>query len=51
LRLVVQGGLQVLHRIRQLQFRTWQVRPKLHGYDVPIMLWRAAWMASARLQS
>jgi squalene synthase HpnC len=44
LRLVVQGGLRILHRIERLQFRTLQQRPKLTPADAPPMLWHAARM-------
>ena len=44
LRLVVQGGLRILDRIRALGYRTLQHRPKLKATDAPIMLWRAARM-------
>jgi squalene synthase HpnC len=44
LRLVVQGGLRILDKIKQLQFATWRRRPKLTAWDLPVMLWRALWM-------
>jgi squalene synthase HpnC len=44
LRLVVQGGLRILHRIERLGYRTMQQRPKLGPADLPAMLWRAARM-------
>jgi squalene synthase HpnC len=44
LRLVVQGGLRILHRIEQLGFRTLQSRPRLRPLDLPPMLWRSARM-------
>jgi len=44
LRLVVQGGLRVLHRIERLHYRTLQQRPKLGPADLPGMLWGAARM-------
>lgn len=44
LRLVVQGGLQVLRRIERLRWRTFTQRPRLDARDVPAMLWRAARM-------
>jgi squalene synthase HpnC len=44
LRLVVQGGLRILHRIRELDYRTFTQRPKLGGADVAPMLWAAARM-------
>ena len=44
LRLVVQGGLRVLDKIEALQYRSLRQRPRLHLWDVPLMLWRAARM-------
>jgi squalene synthase HpnC len=44
LRLVVQGGLRILHRIEHIGFRTLQQRPKLDGSDFAAMLWRAVRM-------
>ena len=44
LRLVVQGGLRILEKITAMDFATLQTRPKLHGYDAPLLVWRALWM-------
>ena len=44
LRLVVQGGLRILDKIEALGCVTWQKRPKLGVWDVPVLLWRAVWM-------
>ncbi len=44
LRLVVQGGLLILDRIEQMNYRTWTRRPKLRTTDLPLLLWRAARM-------
>ena len=44
LRLVVQGGLRILEKITAMNFATLQTRPKLHGYDAPLLAWRALWM-------
>jgi squalene synthase HpnC len=44
LRLVVQGGLRILDKIEALGFATRHTRPKVSGWDVPLMLWRAVWM-------
>ena len=44
LRLVVQGGLRILDKIEAMNFATWRARPKLGGWDVPVLLWRAFWM-------
>ena len=41
LRLVVQGGLRILERIEQMNFGCLSARPRLHGFDVPVLLWRA----------
>ena len=44
LRLVVQGGLRILDKIEALRYRTLKTRPRLHAWDLPVMLWRALWM-------
>ena len=44
LRLVVQGGLRILDKIEAQGFNTLQQRPKLGGWDVAVMGWRALWM-------
>jgi squalene synthase HpnC len=44
LRLVVQGGLRVLEKIRGMGYQTFQRRPMLNAIDVPTLLWRAMWM-------
>jgi hydroxysqualene synthase len=44
LRLVVQGGLRILERIRGMQYRTLSHRPTLGRTDWPVLLWRACWM-------
>lgn len=41
LRLVVQGGLRIADKIRQLNYRSWAQRPKVGATDVPVLLWRA----------
>lgn len=46
LRLVVQGGMRILDKIETMGYATWQKRPKLTAWDVPVMLWRAIWMRS-----
>lgn len=51
LRLVVQGGLRILERIRQMQHRTLSQRPTLSTRDLPPVLWRAlamGWRSDAR---
>ena len=44
LRLVVQGGLRILDKIEALDFDTLRQRPRLGGWDVAVMGWRALWM-------
>lgn len=44
LRLVVQGGLRILDKIRAGGFRTWEHRPTVGKGDAPLLLWRALWM-------
>ena len=41
LRLVVQGGLRIAEKIRQLEFATLRQRPKLNAWDAVVMVWRA----------
>jgi len=41
LRLVVQGGLRILEKIRQMEFATLTTRPKLQALDIPVLAWRA----------
>jgi squalene synthase HpnC len=48
LRLVVQGGLRILERIRHMDHATLSHRPALRGLDAPLLLWRAAAMGMAR---
>lgn len=44
LRLVVQGGLRVLERIRAMHYCCFSRRPTISTLDGPVMLWRAVWM-------
>jgi hydroxysqualene synthase len=44
LRLVVQGGLRIAHKIERLGHATLARRPKLRAWDVPPMLWHALTM-------
>ena len=44
LRLVVQGGLRIAEKIKQLDFATLRQRPKLNAWDATVMAWRALWM-------
>jgi phytoene/squalene synthetase len=46
LRLVVQGGLAILARIRAMNYASLIYRPALSGWDLPRLLWRA-WRMSA----
>ncbi len=48
LRLVVQGGLRVLARIRAMDHAALLQRPKLTAFDLPILLWRAATLPGVR---
>jgi squalene synthase HpnC len=48
LRLVVQGGLRVVRHIRRLDHGTAAIRPRLGAWDLPIMLWHASRMRSAK---
>lgn len=48
LRLVVQGGLRILEKIRAMDYRSHQRRPVLGPMDLPLMLWRSAWMRPDR---
>ncbi len=41
LRLVVQGGLRVLEKIRRMDYQTFHRRPVLTPTDVPAVIWRA----------
>ena len=47
LRLVVQGGLRVLERIRRMDYQTFRQRPVLSAADGPALVWRALWMRRA----
>ena len=44
LRLVVQGGLRILEKIRQVNYRTLAHRPVIGPRDVPALAWRALTM-------
>ncbi|QDL54020.1 squalene synthase HpnC [Rhodoferax aquaticus] len=44
LRLVAQGGLRILDKIRGVGYATLKTRPVLRWWDFPIMLWRAVLM-------
>jgi squalene synthase HpnC len=51
LRLVVQGGLRILEKMRAMNHTTWRARPRLRKADVPLLLWRAWRMAAVPLQA
>jgi hydroxysqualene synthase len=44
LRLVVQGGLRILEKIKRMDYATFDARPRLTAADTPRLLWRAIWM-------
>jgi squalene synthase HpnC len=44
LRLVVQGGLRIAHRIEAMGYDTLRQRPKLGRRDVAAMVWGSCWM-------
>lgn len=46
LRLVVQGGLRILEKIRRMDHAALLQRPRLTALDAPVLLWRAARMRS-----
>jgi phytoene/squalene synthetase len=48
LRLVVQGGLRILEKIRRMDHAALIARPALTGLDGPVLLWRAARMRQER---
>ncbi|MBL0419803.1 squalene synthase HpnC [Ramlibacter sp. AW1] len=48
LRLVVQGGLRILDKIESGGFDPFRRRPRLHGHDAPLLLWRAVRMKQSR---
>ena len=48
LRLVVQGGLRIVDKIRATGYRTLVTRPHVGTLDVPVMLWRSLCMRSQR---
>ena len=46
LRLVVQGGMRILEKIRAMDYSTVRQRPVLGRRDAPLLLWRAGRMAA-----
>ncbi len=51
LRLVVQGGLRILEKVRALGPEVLTNRPRLRPWDFPLMLWRAIWMRSRQWEN
>ena len=47
LRLVVQGGLRILEKIRAMDHAVLKLRPKISAPDAPLLLWRALRMRQA----
>ncbi len=41
LRIVVQGGLRILEKIAAMDHAVLGRRPRLHAYEVPLLVWRA----------
>ena len=48
LRLVVQGGLRIAEKIKNMNHASLVTRPKLNALDVPLMLWRARRMTPTK---
>ncbi len=46
LRCVIHGGLRINEKIRAMQHRTLQARPKIGAWDGIVILWRAFWHRS-----
>ena len=44
LRLVVQGGLRILEKIKQMDYATLHDRPSIGKRDIVVMAWRSLWM-------
>jgi squalene synthase HpnC len=51
LRLVVQGGLRILEKVRALGPQVLTKRPRLRAWDFPLMLWRALWMRARQWEN
>ena len=47
LRLVVQGGLRILAKIKTMQYASLRQRPAITVFDTPTMLWRALLMRAS----
>ena len=48
LRLVIQGGLRIVEKMRAMHHATWRGRPQLVKADIPLLLWRAWRMPATR---
>jgi hydroxysqualene synthase len=46
LRCVIHGGLRILEKVRAMQHRTLEARPKIGAWDGAVILWRAFWHRS-----
>jgi squalene synthase HpnC len=44
LRLVVQGGQRILDKVERAGASVLESRPRLRGYEAPLLLWRTLWM-------
>ena len=44
LRFVIQGGLRILDKIKDLNYAMLENRPKLNKFDFVVIAWRALWM-------
>ena len=51
LRLVVQGGLRILEKVRALGPQVLTKRPRLRAWDFPLMMWRALWMRARQWEN
>jgi squalene synthase HpnC len=51
LRLVVQGGLRILEKVRQLGPQAMHVRPQLNRWDMALMFWRSLWMPARQWEN
>ena len=51
LRLVVQGGLRTLEKVRRLGPEALHIRPRLRPWDLPLMLWRSLWMSARQWEN
>jgi squalene synthase HpnC len=51
LRLVVQGGLRILEKVRALGPRVMHTRPQLTPWDLALMFWRSLWMRPRRWEN